>query len=61
MKKIAITRKPVIAISSKQGRRTGGSDAAGRAAAPDRRFNQKGSPCCRFAAGAAIGSNRYNS
>ena len=31
------------------------------AAAPDSRFNQYESLCCKFAAGAAIGNKRYNS
>jgi len=34
MKKLAITRKLMIAILSKQGERTGASEAAGPAAAP---------------------------
>jgi hypothetical protein len=61
MKKTAITRKPMIAIRSEQ---DGGSAAATRArpvAASGWRFNQYGSFCCRFAAGTAIGNNRFNS
>jgi len=61
MKKLAIMRKLMIAIVSKQGGQTGASEAAGTAATPDWSFNQCGSFCCRFAAGAAIGKNRFNS
>jgi len=58
MKKLAITRRLIIAIRSKQGqgRRTGASEAAESGRRAGWRFNQYGSSCCRFAAGAAIGN-----
>jgi len=57
----AIMKKLMIAIRSKQGGRTGRSNAAETAAAPGPRFNQYETFCCRFAAGADGGNNRFNS
>ena len=61
MKKLAIMRKPMIAISSGPRRRAGHSDAAGTDRSTGSRFNQYERFCCRFAVGAAIGNNRFNS
>jgi len=61
MTKRANTKRPMIMI-----RRNGAGGPAAplrsrQAAAPGSWFNQYGSFCCKFAADAAIGNNRYNS
>ena len=59
MKKLAIMKKPMIAISSK---RDGGAAPAWRTpiAAPGSRRNQYERFCCRFAAGVASRNNPFN-
>jgi len=62
MKKLAIMKTLMMAMRSK--RQAPGRTAPTRprpVAAPGSCFNQYEKFCCRFAAGAAIGNNRYNS
>jgi len=60
MKKLAIMKKLMIAMCSMQGAEQATSTRPISTAAPGWRFNQYERFCCRFAAGAAIGNNRYN-
>jgi hypothetical protein len=60
MKKPPITKKPMIVIRSKWGRWVSDPGAAG-AGRPARSVLQPiREVCCRFAAGAAVGNNRFN-